>query len=190
MPELNHSKHKGLAHEVDGSDLVLTVTPPTVVDLATEGTPAGSSLAYTLTVGDNGSLLSLLDDTYDSVTLTIPAFDAGYQVVIAVIMDAGGTLTLSPAGGYVSVYGPTEFTQGEDADGVSIPIALTLLVDEVGTDYALRVVGSDGHTETMTVVYDSGWPADRPFANTVLAIGHTGAPTWLTDADVWFEDVS
>ena len=43
---------------------------------------------------------------------------------------------------------------------------------------------------TVTVIYDAGWPAERPVAATVLAVGHTTAPAWLTADDVWFEEVS
>jgi hypothetical protein len=40
---------------------------------------------------------------------------------------------------------------------------------------------------TFTVMYDSGWPASRPAAPHVHAIGHSSEPPWLTAADVWFE---
>ena len=43
---------------------------------------------------------------------------------------------------------------------------------------------------TVSVIYDAGWPAERPVAATVLAVGHTAPPAWLTADDVWFEDVS
>ena len=43
---------------------------------------------------------------------------------------------------------------------------------------------------TVTVIYDAGWPATRPNVATVLAVGGTTAPAWLTADDVWFEVVS
>lgn len=44
-------------------------------------------------------------------------------------------------------------------------------------------------TDTITVVYDAGWPGSRPATPHVIAVGHTSAPAWLTAADVWFEAV-
>jgi hypothetical protein len=42
---------------------------------------------------------------------------------------------------------------------------------------------------TVSVFYNAGWPVSRPAAPTVLAFGHTSAPSWLTASDVWFEAV-
>ena len=37
------------------------------------------------------------------------------------------------------------------------------------------------------VVYDAGWPASRPNASTVLAVGGDAEPVWMTSNDVWIE---
>lgn len=43
--------------------------------------------------------------------------------------------------------------------------------------------------DTVTVIYNEGWPTERPASTHVLAVGHTSAPSWLTAADVWLEAV-
>jgi hypothetical protein len=61
----------------------------------------------------------------------------------------------------------------------------------VGSELRLSVTAvQPGSEDTVTVIYDAGWPAERPGGSHVLAVGHTSAPSWLTAADVWFEDVS
>lgn len=43
--------------------------------------------------------------------------------------------------------------------------------------------------DTVTVVYDSGWPADRPNAAHVYAAGGPSAPSWLEAWDIWLEEI-
>jgi hypothetical protein len=62
-------------------------------------------------------------------------------------------------------------------------------VSAVGANVTLTETDTVVESLTMTVVYDSGWPAARPGATNVLAIGHTSEPPWLTDDDLWFEAV-
>lgn len=51
--------------------------------------------------------------------------------------------------------------------------------------------GADAATPNVLMeVYSSGWVETRPTATHVIAVGHTSAPSWLTAADVWLEDVS
>lgn len=61
-------------------------------------------------------------------------------------------------------------------------------VTEVADEVRIAVIQPEG--ATVSVIYDAGWPAERPVAATVLAVGHTTAPAWLTGDDVWFEAVS
>ena len=42
----------------------------------------------------------------------------------------------------------------------------------------------------VMVVYSAGWPVSRPTADNVIAVGHTGPPSWLDATDIWLEDVS
>ena len=59
---------------------------------------------------------------------------------------------------------------------------------------AVAVVGDEVRitvlANTVTVVYDAGWPVARPTASHVIAVGHTTAPSWLTSDDAWLQDVT
>lgn len=43
--------------------------------------------------------------------------------------------------------------------------------------------------DTVSVVFDEGWPASRPDALHVRAIGGDSPPAWLTTVDVWEQPV-
>jgi hypothetical protein len=43
-------------------------------------------------------------------------------------------------------------------------------------------------TYAQAVPYGAGWPGSRPAGASIIAIGGTVAPAWLTTADLWFSD--
>lgn len=83
----------------------------------------------------------------------------------------------------------TDGTDGADgADGVGVPVGGTegqVLIKDSSVDYDT----SWSTPDTVTVVYNAGWPSARPNAVHVFAVGHTSAPSWLTSEDVWLEAV-
>ena len=114
-----------------------------------------------------------------TITLTVPDLGGGGQVgvlnvgsgIVTIEGDAGVTLTLDPV----------------LLDNTDVPVTTATLIETAAGVWAV-VTGT--RPQTFTVVYDAGWPASRPDADHVHAIGHTSAPSWLTADDVWFEDVS
>lgn len=61
--------------------------------------------------------------------------------------------------------------------------------NHVGLTHAVASTELRLTVDTVTVVYNAGWPASRPAAPHVIAVGHTSAPAWLTSVDIWFEAV-
>lgn len=85
--------------------------------------------------------------------------------------------------------GATGPTGPTGATGPGVPAGGTTgqqVLKSSSTDYDTEWAAVD----TVTVVYDAGWPASRPSATHVLAVGHTSAPSWLTSEDIWFEAVA
>ena len=61
----------------------------------------------------------------------------------------------------------------------------------VWTNRTLAQVLSDlalADTYPTVVLYSGSWPGSRPDGVTVIAVGGTAAPSWLTSADLWFHD--
>lgn len=114
-----------------------------------------------------------------TITLTVPDLGGGGQVgvlnvgsgIVTIEGDAGVTLTLDPV----------------LLDNTDVPVTVATLLE---TEAGVWAVITGARPQTFTVIYDAGWPASRPDADHVHAIGHTSAPSWLTADDVWFEDVS
>lgn len=134
--------------------------------------------ASTFTVLSTHKNKTLWINQTEDITFTLPSgLGEDFQVGIVgytefeVAFTVGGGLTLSPTG-YTLV----------GLDG--IPVALAL----VYRNSVWTVIGPESPTVVM-VVYDAGWPATRPNAENVLAVGHTVAPTWLTADDAWLEAV-
>lgn len=129
----------------------------------------------TLTAADANRVL-VCDGTF---TLTVPDLGGGVQVGIVNV----GT-------GIVTVEADTGVTMNVDPvllDNTDVAVTFVTLLELTAGDWAAIVTP---RPQTYTVIYDAGWPASRPDADHVHAIGHTSAPSWLTADDVWFEDVS
>lgn len=188
MLELDNPNHVGISFARVGDELRATVAPPLAIDLLDVGTVNGGFLEYTLTAADHGR--SFIVGTDFSVRVEVPAslpvgFFASFSLTAFEVVEVVQTGTwASPAR-----QGPAEFRTGPVG-----PVAFSVFVTSIepySSDPQLHVVGSGGERpNNLTVVYDSGWPASRPSADHVWAVGHTSAPSWLTAADVWLEDVS
>ena len=131
---------------------------------------------HTLAAADDGAVLYI--ETAGSLTLNLPdSLGDGFQ--FALVGEIDGSVTLN-AQGASSVF-PSGFTP---LSGSGVLTVLSCALQ--GTRWS--VAGAEP-PDTVTVVYDAGWPADRPNASHVLAVGHTTAPSWLTSADTWLEAV-
>jgi hypothetical protein len=131
---------------------------------------------YAVTAGNNGGLLWI--NQSGPLEILLPdSLGEDFQVTGTgycdddVTFTAQGTSTLSPSGYTIPA-------------NSGVPLAFTC----VFKDGVWTVVGPQT-PNTITVVYDSGWPASRPNAVHVQAWGHTTSPSWLTGADAWFEAV-
>lgn len=133
------------------------------------------SSARTLQASDANSVL-VCTGTF---TITVPDLGAGVQV--GVINVGSGAVTIEPDSGVTM--SPAEVV----LDNADADVTTATLIATAAGEWA-AVAGA--RPQTFTVVYDAGWPASRPDADHVLAVGHTSAPGWLTAADIWFEDVS
>ena len=157
---------------------------PTVVWVPTvaEGTPA----TYELDSDDDGRVFCAYGSS--EYVLEIPqslgTLYSGFQALIVGQTTAGVTIDYS---GYTVV--GSHFPANE-VTFTDVPFAVSLMVYNVGGTITIFLHGGSAKLDTVTTVYDSGWPAARPYATTVLAVGGTAAPGWLTSADVWLEDVS
>lgn len=110
------------------------------------------------------------------------------KVVINNLVSRGVGLAPGPQGP-AGATGPTGPAGPTGATGPGLPPGGTTgqqVIKSSSTDYDTEWAAVD----TVTVVYDAGWPASRPAATHVLAVGHTSAPSWLTDEDIWFEAVA
>lgn len=134
-----------------------------------------SATTYQVLASNNGGIL-WIDQTGPLEILLPDSVGEDFQVTGTgycddVTFTAQGTSTLSPSGYNIPA-------------NPGIPLAFTcILKGGVWT-----VVGPQT-PNTVTVVYNAGWPAERPNAVHVQAWGHTTAPAWLTAADAWFEAV-
>jgi hypothetical protein len=104
--------------------------------------------------------------------------------------EKGDTGNTGPVGatGPVGPVGPTGADGPQGPAGEGVPTGGTvgqILEKSSATNYDAVWVTPD----TKTVIYSSGWPASRPIAVHVSAVGHTSAPPWLTAEDVWFQEV-
>ena len=143
---------------------------------------AGSPLSYTLTPADSGRVFSLYAEA--GVVVAVPeGLPPGFQCAFVGYSPDG--LTLS----YPEWSTPIGWAANETGLAL-VPFAVTLVVaeDEASTA-SLVLVGGTARPDTVTVVYSSGWPTARPYADHVIAVGHTSEPAWLTSADVWLEAV-
>ena len=181
MPELSHAKHVGLSHAEDGADLVLTVLPPVAKDV--NALAVGTPRTYTVAAADNGGLFWAYD-AYEYVIEVPTTLDDGFQALVMGMTTAGVTIDYT---GYTVV--GSHFPASE-VTFTNEPFAVSFMVRLIGATPTIFLHGGTAKLDTVTTVYDAGWVADRPYATTVLAIGGTAAPGWLTSADVWFEDVS
>lgn len=137
-----------------------------------------ASSPYTVIQSDNGKILFI--STSGALTLNLPD-DLDEDTQVSLLGNVDGAITLTAQGD--SDLFPADF---EANSGEGVPVALSFLFrSDVWYVYGASRVN------TITVVYDAGWPADRPDAVHVWAVGHTSAPSWLeSDTDIWLEDVS
>lgn len=122
----------------------------------------------------NGAVLFV--DQEGALELLLPEiYDEDGQVTLIGILEAGATF-------------------GGDGASTRVPSDSRILggPGRLSTAFMLYrggvwYVSTPEPPDTVTVVYDAGWPAARPDAGYVRAVGHTEAPSWLTGVDVWEE---
>jgi hypothetical protein len=156
----------------------ITLTPvSTDLLVAIDGTLGNFPLteAYSLQATDAGKTFHCTGTFAITVPDTLPerffcnVINVGTGIVT---FTAGGATVLSPA--------------SPKLDNTGTPVNAAMVFRTTGT--TVWVLGSED-PDTVTVMYDAGWPAARPYAAHVWAVGHTAAPGWLTAADVWLEAV-
>ena len=166
MAELSHINHRGITLElVDGE---LRIRDKAAVKNITS--------AHTVSDDDHDHTLRC-DGTF---ALTLP--DLGdVRTVVTVFNVGGGTISFT-AGSDASITPADVVLDDADADEITIAVA------HHRGDGAWDVVASKPYVRY--VFYDNGWPASRPYARTVVAVGGGSAPAWLTNTDVWKQDMS
>lgn len=166
--ELKHDNHYRVAFVKSGGELRLRIESKGVVNV-----PDGAT--FVITADHDGRMLFV--NQAGVIEFDLPDnLDDGAQVAI---VGRSGGVTFDPQG--ATTLDPASFEVG---DGLFV---VTLLYRDAG-DGTWYVFGPDA-PNTVTVVYDSGWPASRPAAAHVYAVGGSAEPTWLTADDIWFEDV-
>lgn len=146
------------------------------------GSPEGvvavpDAATFAITTDHNGLVLYANQDT--ALEFQLPeVFEADGQVTIVGVLEAGATF----AGDGASTRVPSD----SRILGGPGRLSTAYLLHRGGVWHVVTPEPPD----TVTVFYDAGWPATRPDAGSVRAVGHTSAPSWLTASDVWEEDVS
>ena len=202
--DLQHANHTGITASAAGSELRLAVTPDAFhvpsPDAEADGrylVTASGALVYanapdttspeSVTV-DASRALTDADHNKNilctgTITLTVHA-EARTDFQASVWNVGSGVITIAASG--TATLNPTPAPELDNTGDATLSVLALLQPVTGGVWYVVAGEVPD----TVTVIYDAGWPADRPLAAHVLAVGHTSAPAWLTSADVWFEDVS
>lgn len=159
----------------------------------------GSSVIVLDTSGHNPATPILVDaNTHDKAVLvwysdlradfTLPSNPTpGFSVTIMYASSDSTSGVVSPAPNAI-VRGGNVLLPGGLLDSGIVAAATFVAVNDGGVLTYVPFAGPE-RPNNATVVYSSGWPVSRPWAQHVQAVGGTTAPVWLTSVDTWLREV-